>query len=222
VFIGSTFGDSQLIKLTEERNPETDQLIEIVDTYMNLGPIVDFAAVDVDRQDQRHIVTCSGSFKAGSLRIIRNGIGINEHAKIELSGIKGIWSLNPPEGANVEKYLVVSFVGETRVLAMAGEELDETEFAGFELDQQTIYCCNVISQQYIQVTSKGVYLVDSVSEKATTNWQVPDAVKINLASCNASQALISTHGKNLTLFQITGKKKLDLLQNKTMEHDISC
>lgn len=35
------------------------------------------------------LVTCSGAFKEGSLRIIRNGIGIHEHASIDLPGIKG-------------------------------------------------------------------------------------------------------------------------------------
>ena len=36
------------------------------------------------------MVTCSGAGKEGSLRIIRNGIGINELASIDLSNIKGI------------------------------------------------------------------------------------------------------------------------------------
>lgn len=37
------------------------------------------------------LVTCSGAYKEGSLRIIRNGIGIHEHASIDLPGIKGKW-----------------------------------------------------------------------------------------------------------------------------------
>ena len=37
------------------------------------------------------LVTCSGAFKEGSLRVIRNGIGIHEHASIDLPGIKGSW-----------------------------------------------------------------------------------------------------------------------------------
>ena len=40
------------------------------------------------------LVTCSGAYKEGSLRIIRNGIGIHEHANIDLPGIKrceGFW-----------------------------------------------------------------------------------------------------------------------------------
>lgn len=36
------------------------------------------------------LVTCSGAYKEGTLRIIRNGIGIHEHASIDLPGIKGL------------------------------------------------------------------------------------------------------------------------------------
>lgn len=55
-----------------------------------------------------------GAYKEGSLRIIRNGIGIQEHASIDLPGIKGIWTLNfsSPEGMN--DTIVLSFVGHTR------------------------------------------------------------------------------------------------------------
>lgn len=60
----------------------------MLESYTNLGPIVDFVVVDMDRQGQGQVVTCSGAFKDGSLRVVRNGIGINEHAAVELSGIK--------------------------------------------------------------------------------------------------------------------------------------
>lgn len=39
------------------------------------------------------IVTCSGAGVDGSLRIVRNGIGVVEQALVELPGIKGMWSL---------------------------------------------------------------------------------------------------------------------------------
>lgn len=76
------------------------------------------------------MVACSGAFKHGSLRIIRSGIGINEQASIDLPGIKGIWSLRSPSDKLHDKYIILSFVGETRVLAMTGEELEETEIGG--------------------------------------------------------------------------------------------
>jgi hypothetical protein len=52
--------------------------VEVLERYVNLGPIVDFCVVDLERQGQGQVVTCSGAYKDGSLRIVRNGIGINE------------------------------------------------------------------------------------------------------------------------------------------------
>ena len=61
------------------------------------------------------LVTCSGAYKEGSLRIIRNGIGIQEHATIDLPGIKGMWPLrvNSPDKDDM---LVLAFVGQTRLV----------------------------------------------------------------------------------------------------------
>lgn len=57
--------------------------MEVLERYVNLGPIVDFCVVDLERQGQGQVVTCSGAYKDGSLRIVRNGIGINEQVRIE-------------------------------------------------------------------------------------------------------------------------------------------
>lgn len=64
-----------------------------METFTNLAPILDMCVVDLERQGQGQLVTCSGAFKEGSLRIIRNGIGIQENASIDLMGIKGMWAL---------------------------------------------------------------------------------------------------------------------------------
>lgn len=67
----------QLVKLRAHPD-ESGSYVEIVDTFLNLGPIVDFCIVDLEQQGQGQVVTCSGALKDGSLRIVRNGIGINE------------------------------------------------------------------------------------------------------------------------------------------------
>ncbi len=69
---------------------ETHQVLE---AYTNLGPIVDFCVLDPEGQGQGQVVMCSGTKADGSLRIVRNGIGINEQASVELHGINGVWSL---------------------------------------------------------------------------------------------------------------------------------
>lgn len=93
LFIGSRLGDSQLVKLNTKPD-ENDSYVTPLEPFTNLAPILDMCVVDLERQGQGQLVTCSGSFKEGSLRIIRNGIGIQEHASIDLPGIKGMWALN--------------------------------------------------------------------------------------------------------------------------------
>jgi DNA damage-binding protein 1 len=70
-----------------------DNYVEVIDSMPNLGPIVDFSVVDLDRQGQGQVVTCSGGGYDGSLRIVRNGIGFAEQASVDLPGVKGIWNL---------------------------------------------------------------------------------------------------------------------------------
>jgi DNA damage-binding protein 1 len=67
----------QLIKLNSQADAK-GSYVEVLESFVNLGPIVDLCVVDLERQGQGQVVTCSGAFKDGSLRIIRNGIGINE------------------------------------------------------------------------------------------------------------------------------------------------
>jgi DNA damage-binding protein 1 len=39
-----------------------------VDSFTNLGPILDMVVVDLEKQGQGQLVTCSGGMKDGSLR----------------------------------------------------------------------------------------------------------------------------------------------------------
>ena len=115
VYVGSRLGDSQLIRLNAEAN-EDNSYVTIIDSYTNLGPIVDMVVVDLERQGQGQLVTCSGVYKEGSLRIIRNGIGIHELASIDLPSIKGMWPLKCGASAkgSFDNTLVMSFVEQTR------------------------------------------------------------------------------------------------------------
>jgi DNA damage-binding protein 1 len=115
LYVGSHYGDSQLLKLsfpsTERHREETpmdideDDLpssqrpqptetapsLEIVSTYTNLAPIVDFAVVE--NEHQSHIVTCSGSYNDGSLRIVSHGVGLTELASLDLENVQKVWAV---------------------------------------------------------------------------------------------------------------------------------
>lgn len=72
---------------------QPESFLEVLDTTTNLGPIVDFCVVDLDRQGQGQVVTCSGGAGDGSLRIVRSGIGVLPQATVELPSLKGVWNL---------------------------------------------------------------------------------------------------------------------------------
>ncbi len=113
VFVGSKLGDSQLIKLNEHQN-ESKSFINVLETYTNLGPIMDMLVVDIEKQGQGQLITCSGANRSGSLRVIRSGIGIHEMANVELIGVKAMWPLKIK--SRFDNHLVLSFYDYTKYL----------------------------------------------------------------------------------------------------------
>jgi DNA damage-binding protein 1 len=150
VFVGSHFGDSCLISLKDQKD-ENGHCFSVVKSFTNLAPICDFCVVDQEGQGQ--MVTCSGAHKDGSLRIIRNGIGIEELGSLEdMEGLSGIWSLRPTLDSEQEKMLVLSFLAESRIQIIHDGSLEELETnSGFILDEPTLFCCNVLGNDFIQV-----------------------------------------------------------------------
>ena len=160
LFVGSQFGDSQLVRIletpvpvtggVEEKNStlEDNTYLRILEEYTNLGPIVDFdlrpcgdvttsgdsdlasGAGDHMKDDigelnkarhQHHqslVVTASGVAKDGTVRLVRNGVGMREHAAVEMNGITGMWNLRRKFGEDDDAFLVQSFVTETRILGV--------------------------------------------------------------------------------------------------------
>ncbi|KAM7405797.1 hypothetical protein PAMP_000224 [Pampus punctatissimus] len=171
VFVGSRLGDSQLVKLNVDSN-EQGSYVAVMETFTNLGPIVDMCVVDLERQGQGQLVTCSGAFKEGSLRIIRNGIGIHEHASIDLPGIKGLWPLRSEAGRETDDMLVLSFVGQTRGNCVP-----------------------------LQITSGSVRLVLQDSKALVSEWKEPQGRNISVAACNHTQVVLAV-GRALYYLQI--------------------
>ncbi|KAK5580443.1 hypothetical protein RB653_000460 [Dictyostelium firmibasis] len=224
VYVGSSSGDSQLIKLNTEKDSITDSYISYLETFTNIGPIVDFCVVDAEKQGQAQIVTCSGTYRDGSLRIIRNGIGIAEQASIELEGIKGIFPIGSgSSNDSKDKYLITSFIECTKVLSFQGEEIEETEFQGLDSDCSTLYCGTVDKLNLlIQITNVSINLIDSHTFQRVSQWNVENGRRINLVSTNQDQIVLSID-KSLLYFQINASNKsIQLVKEIQLPHEISC
>ena len=76
-------------------------------------------------------------------------------ASIDLPGIKGMWPLRMGSeagcGGGLDNTLVLSFVEQTRILTLSGEEVEETEIEGFVSEQQTFYTGNTDTGHIVQV-----------------------------------------------------------------------
>ncbi|XP_049788661.1 DNA damage-binding protein 1 [Schistocerca nitens] len=219
LFIGSRLGDSQLIKLNVNAD-ENGSYVSTMETFTNLAPILDMVVVDLERQGQGQLVTCSGAYKEGSLRIIRNGIGIQEHASIDLPGIKGMWALRVAATDKFDNTLVLSFVGQTRVLTLNGEEVEETEITGFVSDQQSFYCGNVEYDQIIQVTPVSARLIAVDTKYLIHEWKPPSDKTISVVACNTCQVLCAT-GSDIYYLEIC-ENELVQKRNVTLEHEVAC
>ncbi|VVC45761.1 Hypothetical protein CINCED_3A017720 [Cinara cedri] len=219
IYVASRVGDSQLIKL-HKKPDNTGSHLTIIDTYTNLGPIVDMCVIDLERQGQGQVVTCSGAYKEGSLRIIRNGIGIQEVATIEMNGIKGMWPLTVTIDSVLDDSLVLSFVGHSKVLTYQGDEVEEIEVEGFQSELQTFYCGNSLDNKMVQITSASVRLICLKKRCLVSEWKVPVGESINVVSCSGQTAVCAT-GNSLYYIQIETDKVLKK-GFINLEHEVSC
>ncbi|CAH0488401.1 unnamed protein product [Peronospora farinosa] len=220
VFIGSTFGDSQLIKLNADRD-EHGSYVEVLDTYVNVGPIIDFCVMDLDRQGQGQLVTCSGADKDGTLRVIRNGIGINEQANAELPGIKGMWSLREAFAAEHDKYLLQSYVNEIRILAIDDEDdMEEKEISAFA-NVKTLFCRNMYGDMWLQATESEVRLISCSTLSLSSTWSPPSGSRITVVAANPTQVVCATSGGVLVYLEVENGKAI-VKKSVKMEHEIAC
>eukprot|EP00010_Vexillifera_abyssalis_P006563 CAMPEP_0201548474 /NCGR_PEP_ID=MMETSP0173_2-20130828/5023_1 /ASSEMBLY_ACC=CAM_ASM_000268 /TAXON_ID=218659 /ORGANISM="Vexillifera sp., Strain DIVA3 564/2" /LENGTH=830 /DNA_ID=CAMNT_0047957879 /DNA_START=56 /DNA_END=2544 /DNA_ORIENTATION=+ len=226
VFIGSRYGDCQLIRLLEDASPQTKSHVLILDTYTNLGPIVDFVVVDLQREGQGQIVSCSGAYNDGSLRVIRNGIGIEPYATINLPGVKGLFSLRDNANDQHDKYLLVTFINESTLLSFqpgsgAMKELGVCALEGFKQDQQTIHAANLFGAFIVQATSDAVYCLHTVQGQVDC-WKLPTSRIVGCASYY-NHVLVASSNKQLHLLEVSQDAGgFTHMRSITLPAEISC
>lgn len=229
VFIGSTYGDSQLIKLNSEVKDENASFVEVVGNYTNLGPIIDFTVVDLDNQGQGQVITCSGGLKDGTVRIVRNGIGIDEQASIEMEGIKGIWSVRSAVNLNEQQLIILTFVGETRAMGIDEEgDLGEIDVPGLATQQQTLLVQTFISgsnRAWIQVTASEIRLLDLTTHSLISSWKpLQSGDWIHHVSANdVGQIVVSFGGGRMAYLSVDqSDHSITLVSSITLPNEVSC
>ncbi len=181
--------------------------LSVIEEFMNIGPIVDFDLVPtthnliggesshsmMPKNHQSMAITASGAGKDGSLRLVSNGIGMTEHAAVELPGIKGMFNIRKSFHDLDDAYLIQSYVGETRILGVAveidvddldetedstegGATLEEVEIDGIDSQNTTLFAGNLFTQDrsnsslIMQITDTEVRIVDLERAAVVCSW----------------------------------------------------
>ncbi|CAL8070914.1 unnamed protein product [Calicophoron daubneyi] len=247
VFIGSTLGDSQLIRLNPDPDPERNSYITILENYTNIGPIVDMVLLETKGQNQ--LITCSGAYKEGSLRIIRNGIGIHELATIDQDLIKGAWCFSV-QSADFDDTIVVSMVGQTQLLKLADDDITALRLEGFKTDEQTVYCatlslanetpmvCDETGEDnsprskgghnlLLQATTTGIRLIgihELIGKGSLAEWRPPSGRGISCLSSYGSLVVVAS-GTELYALRVAGLPSAPTFEevaHRTMPHEVAC
>lgn len=229
VFVGSHQGDSQVIRITEKS-------MEIVQTFPNIAPILDFTIMDMGNRSgegqtteyssgQARIVTASGAYQDGSLRSVRSGVGLEDLGVLgEMDHISNLFSLKSNDATEHVDTLLVTFVNESRVFRFDSQgEVEEVEdFAGLALSETTLVAANLSQGRLIQVTNGRTRVTDLDGGMIVSEWVPPEGKSITAASVNDDYTLLSLGGVTVVALDI--HNGLSVVREKTfgIDSQVAC
>ncbi|KAG0146368.1 hypothetical protein CROQUDRAFT_92830 [Cronartium quercuum f. sp. fusiforme G11] len=202
LYLASHYGDSQLLKLNGTSDPD------LIITHSNLAPIADAVRVE------KGLVTCSGAYQDGSLRIISHGISLeSESENLPIYNIEKVWCLK-------EKHiLVLGFRNETRFIYLNNEadDAEEKESVFGFINQTRTIVVGICDGKPIQVTENEVLAGEGFGNWRTRSME--SGLLVIKVGVIGSKHIAVGIGKEIFLLEL----RPHLVQSGSMsfEHDIS-
>ncbi|KAI9499864.1 mono-functional DNA-alkylating methyl methanesulfonate N-term-domain-containing protein [Coemansia spiralis] len=193
------------------------------------------------------VVTCSGLRNSTSLRMVRNGVGIEKLATVDIDGLLGIWSLTvdseSPKGSSTlemdveqicrQVVIVLSLVQRTCILGWTEPsqspvvELAELNLPGWRLSEQTLSCSLTADRKHvIQVTTHAVVLIDALTWQQQASWE---PAQIGLSSINAAsiyndQLAVAVDGTTVAYLEVqsANNQLLACVAQRKLDNAVSC
>jgi DNA damage-binding protein 1 len=164
------------------------------------------------------VITCSGGFGQGTLRVVRQGVGIEDYAAVDFEGIRGIWTLSSVTGGmdidnpQYDTILVIGLIERTVFLEIDREGgLEEIGRIPGLIDSEETIALNEIQNTIVQVTTERVNV--SSLGKTVSSY----AAKISACQVTSKELLISS-GASLTLLSLN----CEILRQWTLSDEITC
>ncbi|KAF8333519.1 mono-functional DNA-alkylating methyl methanesulfonate N-term-domain-containing protein [Cantharellus anzutake] len=222
VYVGSHFGDSQLVRILQtpvKHENGTVSRVEVLETYKNIAPIVDAVITHTDGSSQ--VVTCSGGYNAGSLRVVRKGADFKELVAVErMPRISAMWPLRFPSYDKIDRFLLYSTLYSTALIDISDsghlEEMTPDRFPDLERGRPTLAAGSLDGYDgnaFVQVTNNRVIILDLSIGAKISEWPTPknsrrSIVSITVACVNPTQIALALQGGELLYLIIDKDMKI--------------
>ncbi|KAK7396820.1 hypothetical protein VNO78_17979 [Psophocarpus tetragonolobus] len=224
-------GDGVVLKLEDGR-------LSYANPIQNIAPILDMTVVDYHDEKHDQMFACCGVAPEGSLRIIRNGINVeNLHRTASIyQGVTSTWTVRMKVTDLYHSFLVLSFVEETRILSVGLSFTDVTDSVGFQPNVCTLACGLVTDGLLVQIHQSTVKLClptkaahsegIPLSSPISTSWS-PDSVSISLGAVGHNFIVVSTSNPCFLFilgvrFLSTYQYEIYEMQHLVLQNELSC
>ncbi|KAK2418647.1 Cleavage and polyadenylation specificity factor (CPSF) A subunit protein [Trifolium repens] len=224
-------GDSVVLKLKDGR-------LFFTNLIQNIAPIFDVASGDYHEEKNDQMYACCGVTPEGSLRIIRSGINVEKLLRTPSTyeGVAGTWTVRMKISDSFHSFLVLSFLGETRILSVGLSFTDVTDSVGFQPNVCTLACGLVSDGLLVQIYQSTVKLClptkdghpegIPLSFPISSSWS-PENLNISLGAVGHNFIVVST--SNPCFLFILGVRMVSAyqyeiyeMQHLELQNELSC
>ncbi|KAI0559796.1 splicing factor 3B subunit 3 SF3B3 [Gracilaria domingensis] len=216
--VGTTKNDnvsiSERSKLLYVPKPRLE-FLQLVASMDSFAPLLSHSTISL-QSGETALLCATGRGSAGSVRLVRRGIGILPMSDpLNMGGqITNIYAFKKSSEAFYDELIVVSFDKRTKVLAVGETKVEETAESGFELNGPTLCAAQMGVSSLVQVHKQGVRYVPGGRTSDTTEWKPPVPSRITAACCNRAQLIVSLSSGTLVYFEVDSANDLLLEVDK--------
>ena len=217
--LGDDAASASQIALTFHAQSRLNNL-SLLDEIRSLAPITDLLVEEMSGDDSPQIHVLCGKGNRSSLRVLRHGISVTELAVSELPGRPtAVWTIRGSHESEYDRFIVVSFANATLVLSI-GDTVEEVTDSGFVATACTLNACLLDGGAFLQVHANGITVIKP--NRAPVHWTPPKGRKVEKASTNPRQVVISLQGGQIIYFELDEAGNLNEVESLDLELEVSC
>lgn len=169
----------------------------------SLAPVTGLCVGRTQGDSSNALICATGRGSSGSIRAVRRGIAVEEHANHPLPfRLTDVFTLKDRIDSINHRFIVVSFKDRTKVLEVGETKVEEMMSSGFELNTATLCANQVSTDSLLQIYANGVRFIPSGKADDAKEWKPPVPSRIVAACCNNEQAVVALSSGTLVYFEI--------------------